>query len=249
MFDLPRTASASVTIFYPDITNLSEKIGRANKALSEKYYPAQEFSKTLPDVNGAQKIYLFASIHGNSQIVVTPSNIALTVNFTEDWMLDAGKCFGYLNDRKNLLFEAMANIDSGVPFQFVGAMARTVLFSSGSDEAVSDRLRTRLLPDTSPGQLNDFLQKVTTIGEELFFENTTTSLFRSWDTVTAAISNPRFSLQRVNRRGVIVEVDVNSRHAYNEDLECVVDKDLATRLVAQAQEVGNRQVTILQGSN
>jgi hypothetical protein len=168
----------------------------------------------------------FSSQHGHSQILVTSSSAVLNVAYSEDWQTRQDEGRQYLKARVPLLFDVLETLDSRNAL-FCGSQTRVQMPSTLEDEEIAAFVAERFTKGTESNRVHDVIVKVTSIVEDLFFNNLTVQNYRSFNLPLFQPSLIRLSRKNAAERGIEITNDFNNRYAFNEDKSFHMDRSLA----------------------
>jgi len=188
------------------------------------------------------------SKHGYSRIVVSQVNIALHVNYSEDWQLDEGKRVQYLLDRTPVLFDLVKSIGVEEPL-YSGLMTHVRLVADADDSQVLGRLGEIFLRDFEAEETFDVQVKMTRVVEKRFFSNLTVKNCRIWDNPEEQGSIPRLRENAAIERGVEVIGDFNDRYAFNEEQGYSCKQGEASIIIQRGLKEAESMVMTIRGES
>lgn len=176
---------------------------------------------------------IFGSKHGYSQITVSQVSLALQVNYSADWQIDAAKIQEYLHNRTPVLFQLFDEINP--PRAYVSGLSTTAqLPFMGTDQELISRLSKIYLSDriNKKGNVHELHVKHADIVDDKYFCNVAVENFRTWDIEKSGIPEMTpLSSQKASNRGVAITVDFNDRYSFNENTEHNSSSDAAPNII------------------
>ncbi len=229
MFQEVRCLQSSFSLIFAPLRDLIEKEKQFNSLLRDVYFPAQLIE--VSNGQGGEKSLLFSSHHGHSQIAVSNASITLNAGYSFDWQTREGEIKRYLVERVGRVFDLVEAYGHDLQLLFCGSVVRAQMRSNLSDDQLSSQLRNIFLKRIPQDPTHDLVIRHTTIVDGLFFNNITVQNYRTWNTTAVPVSSIRLAREQAAERGVEIIVDFNSRYAYNEEKEFVVNRGGAARVI------------------
>jgi hypothetical protein len=175
--------------------------------------------------------FIFGSIHGFSQIIVSQISIVLNVSYSPDWQLDIEKGRDYLHKKVLILFDLLEIIGKGPIAYYCGLGTRVQLPSEEPEQDILKRLSDMYLPNIDISTLNEVQLKLGKMIANKYYSNIVIGNYRSWDNVDFGQSIPSFPNKNAIERGVEIATDFNDRIRYNEDATYRSNRDEADKII------------------
>ena len=225
MFDPPRYRQSTFSLVFPEQRDVTSSEKQIYERLRPAYFPAQ-LVRVANDSDPDVPRLAFGSQHGHSQILIGASSAVLNVVYSPDWQTKISDARQYVLDRAALVFDAVETLGE-IQLLFCGSVTRAQLRSDAADEDVVQVVADVFMAAESTDPYHDVILRMTTVVEDLFFNNITVQNYRSWNVNPTHGGTLRLSRRQAVERGVEVVGDFNSRYAFNEDRDFVVTREAA----------------------
>lgn len=228
MFDEARFLQSTFSLVFPEQRDIVTLEKTLNVQLRPAYFPARLVAPESGDQDGPR--LLFISQHGHSHILLSGSSATLTVMYSHDWQTRISDAHHYVIERSDLLFDILGVLDDTMPL-YCGSVTRVRLPSSAPDEEIVNLVAQKFTSSFAPDPYHDVVVRITTVVDDVYFNNLTIQNYRAWNMAPVPINMLRFSRKQAVERGVEVIGDFNSRYGYNEDKEYTVNRDTRIDIV------------------
>lgn len=243
MFDAPRFMQNSFHVFFTRQRDIRHKARIFEDILEDKYIPPL----ILPISDDSQPEtprIIFSSKNGYSRIAVTQVSIALDVQYSYEYQIDILKGKKYVLERVPVLFRLVGNL--GVRVNFCGFTTLVSLQSKYSDRELVEHLSKTLITEMRD-DLFDMELKTTSLDDERFYSNITTSNYRIWEMSAVPQVDTRVHSDEASERGVQIIGDYNDRYAYNHKRDYWSSEDIAGLLIDNGIERINQAIAKVEG--
>lgn len=247
LFEHPRYLQSTFTLVLPEQRDITSHEKEIYGRLRPRYFPAQ--SVQVPSLGNAENPALvFNSQHGHSQIVVGASSVVLNVLYSQDWQTKPPEARQYVHERMGLVFDT-AEVFEDVQMLFCGSVTRVHLLSDAADDKVVQALANVFAKNSSTDPYHDLVLRMTTVVDDLFFDNITVQNYRTWNLGLGQGqgSTLRLARKQAVERGVEVAGDFNSRYAFNEGKDFEVTRQAAEQIIARNLESVAKVASLLEG--
>jgi hypothetical protein len=216
---------------------------------------AQEFEKKLsnhymipnitpiPDeIDPKLPRLIFASHHGFSQISISQISATMGVQFSPEWQTSIENRNEYVKERAGILLECLGDVD--IKALFIGFVVRTEITTNLDDKMALKAASKAVFGDDR--EVYEFSIKTTTVKDGIFYSLITKEYFREWNIVMTE-NIPKLNAAAAFRRGLAVTHDFNSRFAYNNSVDCSIDKSLLASIIERGSSVALCEGEALRG--
>jgi hypothetical protein len=224
----PKYLRSTLGITIPETRNVGNWERQFYLKLREHYFPAKLAAPPGPDPEAP--VLLFQSQHGHSQIVVSPSDLVLSVAYSSDWQTEPTKARDYVISRAQLVLELLKVIGEPSPLYW-GVVTNVRIPWTASDDALLTYIARKLARFGDSRNYHDISSRLTEVVDSVFFSNVTIQNYRSWTSGPSIGNVLRLSRHRADERGVEINGDFNSRYAFNEDKSVAYTKESLARLI------------------
>lgn len=242
MFEQQKIIQSAFGITLPQVRGVGQREDEIYELLKGHYFSAKPFPGA--EAPGA---LTFQSQHGHSQIIVTDTDLVLSVNYSVEWQTNKANARQYMIERAQMLFDVLALVSSSAPY-FCGSIFQVRVPWSGGDEELVQNLSSTLLVNRLPSY-HDVVVRITDVVDDTFFCNISTQNYRLWTSSLSIGNTLRLSRYQANERGADVSVDFNSRYAYNEQKPFVPSRENVPIVVAGGLSAAMSMADQLRGAH
>jgi hypothetical protein len=232
---VPRYIRNSFSLTYARQPQIRRQANEFEDTLRENYGQPQVFP--VPDeLDPRVPRILFSSTHGFSQISVSQISTSLTVKYSEDWQVDREKRRAYLQERTDLVFDALEK--SGQIEPLYTGLSTLVHLPLEIDDHELPRLLDRQLTGNPSDDLFDVSYKRVFVIDSVFFHNVVVESYRTWKKTT----DDRYRSADAIARGISISGDFNDRYAFNEIDGYTTSRELSERIIEEGLNAIDRVV-------
>lgn len=221
---VPHHIRNSFGVTYARQPQIRRQANEFEDLLRENYGQPQVFP--VPDeLDPRVPRIIFSSTHGFSQISVSQINTSLTVNYSQDWQTDRERRRTYLQDRTNLIFDALERAGQIAPL-YTGLSTLVHLPFEIADRELPGLLDTYLTGKSADGLFDVSYKRVFVI-DFMFFHNVVVENYRTWKKQ----ADERYRSADAIARGISISGDFNDRYAFNEIDGYSTTREMSVRII------------------
>ncbi|EIL90481.1 hypothetical protein UU9_06734 [Rhodanobacter fulvus Jip2] len=236
MLAAPLLHQHSFSVHFPRVQTIRRAANELEDALNAGCpggYGAPQLFPIPDDLGPEVPRIVFNAVSGFSTIAVSQLSMALTVNYSDDWQRERGRCADYLKRRAHVLFEMLSRIKIDASFVGIGTQLQ-IMSDSNDNEEVMAALRNLLSSDLDLCNANEIMIRVSNNVDETYFNNTVVSNVAMWPDADAL--SGRFPKETRIATGISIAGDFNNRRSYNENVESKASLDESLTMIDMAIE-------------
>lgn len=230
MLSTPVFPSALISVAYPAQESQPIDIPVLGDMVKDRYFPPQ----IIPSPDGGSSLVM-TSEHGHSNILVSPHEATLNVNFSNEWLNDPNLGKQYIVDRLDLFFRVLKQIMPHTPLIY-GSAVVIARINSDNNESLAP-LVANVSGLDFPADARDVLIRQTFDSSDQTYQTLTTQTLRNWDHKIVSTPYVRLPDSASDSSSIEIVVEVNSRRAHNESIPNTVNPSHISSLLDQSQAV------------
>ena len=215
----------------------NEHIRRKSNDIEDKLKESYPSIHQLPipdELDSMLPRLILDSRHGFSQIVISQSNIALNINYSEDWQDNIDKCRVYLLEKIKLLFDLVGDVIGEKRPYYCGLVSQIHILPNVSDREIlniiTDKIETKLNFSNS-SKLTEVDHKFVNLVSEKFYSGLQVKNFKSWNIESVSLDIPRLKEDESFLEGILIIGDFNDRYKFNEDKKYFTNLSSAKEII------------------